>query len=822
MRMGNLGKTGLVLAIVLLCLSYAGVAAANNDSLNKNADYSLINSKSAAADTMQSDFMPESNIGNDTPNYPQAASQVEPVQKQSLIEKSFGVENLQQIGYDIFKNMPPNGSGAFNNNYRLNIGEKVKVYLWGDSVDMLSLTGNSALNPVAELQVDTGGNLFVQGVGLVKADGKSISEVEANIQSLLKQKYSSAKVKISVVNSAEIPVNVYGFVAKPGMVEIGANSTIIEALSAAGGVDKNGSLRNIIYKSDGKSTIVDLYDIILKGKNIKIKFRQGDSIFVKPVGNVACLFNGVKIPGIYEVKPEDNLNTLVSFAGGFLPDTDTITANIKSFSKASKQRISKDVPNILFNKTNILNGDIIEFKNLYANAENTVELTGNVKRPAIFQYKKGMKLSDILSGRDDLLSETFAHQAVIKRISGVDKQIISVPVSLEDLFNGGVDPTLQPGDVITVYKSTNIDTIDVFGSINCPKSIPYRDSLTLKDVIAGVEFMSAAVEQNENEIFTDTDSEQGIEKVSDIKKLRTKNDNIVYSPSDIAVEITNSVSGQSQIYYLYDVLIKNDAASSVKIKQNDRIFFRPLRDSEFVKTVKISGYVNNPGVYNFVKGERLSEIIDTAGGLTEDAYLRGIVFTRTNLISGNSQIMQYINNRDKKALEGQISGNQGYAQDDIDPGKLLTKSAERETVGNKTAGRIALDIQDNNYKKLNALQNIEVQDGDEIYIPRISNHVTVLGEVENESSFAYIPGKNAAYYIKYVGGYTSNARKSGVYKIAANGRAYRLGWLKHNSIDAGDTIVVPRKLNNNWLEVLKTTVQLGFNTLNAVFLITKI
>ena len=97
--------------------------------------------------------------------------------------------------------------------------------------------------------------------------------------------------------------------------------------------------------------------------------------------------------------------------------------------------------------------------------------------------------------------------------------------------------------------------------------------------------------------------------------------------------------------------------------------------------------------------------------------------------------------------------------------------------------------------KISKLDNVELQDGDDIYIPRIANQVSVLGEVYNEQSFMYKSGAKAKNYIKQVGGYTPNANRFRIYKVGVNGRAEKIhGWSK---ITTGDTIIVPRRIAGN-------------------------
>lgn len=737
---------------------------------------------------------------------------------------------LKQIGYDFFQNISTSGMGKYDGTYKLNIGEKVKVYLWGDSVDVLSLNGSSLISPVSDAQVDSKGNIFVSGIGETKADGYSVADVEKSLQALANRKFSNIKVRISVTDQSDFAVFVYGYVNKPGKVAVGHNSSIIEALAAAGGVNKNGSLRNITYTtSSGQSQKVDLYQTIFRGKDNNIRLRPNDRIFVSNIGSVIAIKNGVKIPGIYELSSNENIWNIISYAGGLLPSTNKNILNVRTYNSKTGERTSKDINKDNFASTKLSNGDIVEFRELFGKAQNFITLEGNVKQPAIFEYKEGMKLSDILKDKNDLQEETFIYQAVIKRIDGDGQQVKVIPVSLEDFFAGGNNPSLEPRDIITVYKSTNTNFIEVYGCIDRPKQIPYTKTLTLKDVLADIQFI---VSSNSDANIKDVNNSEELQKNEEEK---TEDDNkkmaiaastssVLLPSSNVAVEITDK-DQNTTTYYLYDILIQNDRTKSIQINPYDKILFRPLRENEIIKTVKVSGFVKNPGVYRFVDGKKLSDMIEQAGGLDEEADLRGIVFTRAALATKARQMVQEKNQKDIKLIQGQMASNMRPTQEDTEARTQMLKDIEEDNqnISSQLSGRIAFDIKDNDLSKIKKEQNIEIQDGDEIFIPKQSNHVTVIGEVYNETSFLYKDGKKAGYYIKMGGGYTPNARRTKIYKIGVNGRAKRTHLLTSNTIEPGDTIVIPRKIRgNDWIDMVTKSLQTIVGMLSSVFILTKI
>lgn len=756
-------------------------------------------------------------------NYQEAAESSAPKVVLSPIEQIFNGKDtavsgkvLHQAGYDLFTSgsTPQTSTGKFGNSYKLSIGEKINVYTYGDSVDVMAISGASLVSPSSSTQVDSKGNIFIPGVGLVKAENRTISDVENEVNRVAAQKYKSMKIRLTVATGQEFSVFVYGQVYRPGRVLIGNNSSVFDALNAAGGVKKTGTLRNISYTSDNKTKSVDLYKTLFFGNDDGIIVRPNDKIFVGKIGDVAAIKNGVTVPAIYEILPGENIEKVVAFAGGLLPQTQVSEVTLIGFDANLKQKTAE---NIAWDKARskvLRSGDSVEFRELYNNAENIVTIQGNVKHPTTYAYKDGMRLSDILKSEDELLEETFINQAVIRRISGKDNTIETIPIFLKEFFAGMNDPVLQPKDIINVYKNTNSLFVDVYGCINTPKHLTYTAGMTLNDVMTDIQFLESDVQkqdvetENKEQAETEVAYQKGaVEENSVHLAAGTANSNKLIPAEKVAVEITTP-SGATQVYYLYDIMINSDRIKSIAISPEDKIFFRTLRGNEIMKTVKVSGFVKHPGVYTFVEGKRLADVIKMAGGLSKEADLRGVVFKRTNLQGKQVELAHKNNERDIKLIEGRMaSAYKPTEADQQSKAEMLEMlKAEDQTIAQKYTGQIALNIKDNDVDKIKDIDNLEVQDGDDIYIPRTSNHVSIIGEVYNEQSFVYKKGANAKYYIKEVGGYTPNANKFRLYKVSVNGRAEKIR--NGSNIQPGDTIVVPRKIaGNDWITPICETLK---------------
>ena len=717
---------------------------------------------------------------------------------------------LKQIGYN-FSSSTATGStstGKFGSDYKLSLGDRINVLSYGASVDVMSMSGSNLVPPASQVTVGSNGSIFIPGIGLVRAENRTLGEVESDVNRIARSKFNNMNIKLTVSSDTTFSIFVYGEVGHPGKVYVSGNSSILDALGAAGGVKKSGSLRNISY--NGKAGAIDLYNAILFGNDGNLILKANDRIFVPKIGTTSAVRNGVPKPGIYELKPGETMGDLIRYAGGFLVTTTPNEVVRVGFDPASGQKMGKTLLWKEAKNTKLANGDILEFRELYNGVENLVTLQGNIKHPSTYVWKEGMRLSDILKSEDELLEETFINQAVIRRISGDENTIETIPVFLKEFFAGMNDPVLMARDVVTVYRNTNSSFVDVYGCINNPKHIPYMSDMTLKDVLSDIKFMESDIKSDDNNEIN-TSHVDGDGKL----KMGTDNTNKLIPTENVVVEITHK-SGGTSIHYMYDLMIHSDKLKSIDIAPEDKIFFRTLRNDEVLKTVKISGYVKDPGVFTFVKGQNLSDVIKLAGGLTEDADLRGIVFKRNALQSKQANIALQNNEKDIELLRGKLAT--GYRQSEADQKNkadlIEALEAGKGSLKHRYNGQISLNINTNDINKISKEDNIEVQDGDDIYIPRISNHVSIIGEVYNEQSFIYKKGYTVRKYIKNVGGYTPNANRFRTYKVGVNGRAKKIHLT--TKVYPGDTIIVPRKIpGNDWITPLASALQI----VSQIFLI---
>ena len=703
---------------------------------------------------------------------------------------------LKQFGYDVFSNAPSSaGISGVTRDYRLKTGDKVKIFFWGDTVDLMSMTGNALLEPVVTSVVDAEGNLFVPGAGVIPAEGNSLAGVESDIYSMVSSKYSNFNVKVTLEDPRNFSVLVVGNAKKPGVVSVNSSSTVIDALAGAGGISPIGSLRELYHvdAETGQRTVIDLYSLIAYGHPIRVSLTEGDVLLVRPIGKTVALADGVKNPAIYEFKTNETLKKIVDIAGGFMPNINPKHIQVEGFDLDRNQKYIQDIT--LSDLNNVLpdDGDILTFTTVYTKPENFVTLEGNVKHPNRFEFKDGMRLSDLIKKRDDLLENTFTSQAFIYRTVGLEKNVVTIPVDLTEFFSGTVDPVLQPKDLVKIFASTSISTVEIVGEVNNAGLFPLKDDMTLKDIFSLV----------------------GLAK----------------NPNDLVAEISNdAIKSRFNSVYLYELLTQNKDDLNIDLLASDKIMIRPVTPKEVLKEVTVLGQVNSPGQLQVTPGMKLKDVLAQTGGLTDLAYLKGIIFLRPSVGATQIEILNktILNLQEDITTKATLLGSlDGESKTDMEQfiltqQKLLSVLQEK---AKQQYGRIVLDIDSSdNIDCISPTANLEIRDGDQVIIPAISNHVIVMGEVYNQSALAYIPGEKAKYYLKSVGGFTKKANKGEVYIIRANGRTEPPSEYKKVSIEPGDAIVVPKKIKvpGRFSETFRNIINAGFQAASMAFILTQI
>ncbi|MCG2725708.1 MAG: SLBB domain-containing protein [Elusimicrobia bacterium] len=601
---------------------------------------------------------------------------------------------IKQFGYDLFLNPPSTFAPADNiplsSDYIVGPGDELRISVWG------KIEGSW------EVQVDRDGNIALPKVGIIGIAGLSLSEFKEALKKEFSKYYTGFTMNITFGSLRSIRVYIVGNARKPGAYTVSSLSTLVNALFAAGGPNKNGSMRNIQIKRNGKTAITfDMYDLLLKGDKSKdIRLLPEDVIFIPPIGPLAAIAGKVKNPAIYELKGETKLADLIDIAGGF-----TNTA-----------------------------------------------FRGRVAMQRIFNHR----FTDFLEGE---LSE----------ISG----------------NSSKNAMIQDGDLIQVFAiAKNDSAVNLAGAVVYPGKFGIKQGeTTLKDLI---KLAGGFKRQASNQ--------------AEITRVKTSSAGVLTERFDINLE---------------DIL--NDSSEDFKLQPNDHIMVKPIADWKLYKMVEVDGEIKHPGVYTVKKGEKLSSVLKRVGGFTEQAYAKGIVFTRESVRVQQQKNLEEIADRLEKELlvAGLSRVGTSISQEDLDAKKTEIE-AKTKFVNSlrklKANGRVYIKL-DTIRKLEDSDYNIEMEEGDGIFIPAKSSVINVSGAVMAQGSYVY-SARNFKNYVDMAGGYAEYADKGRTFILKADGSAEKAKKCIFftSKVGAGDTVVVPEKFSRvAWLRGIRDITQILMN-----------
>jgi protein involved in polysaccharide export with SLBB domain len=237
------------------------------------------------------------------------------------------------------------------------------------------------------------------------------------------------------------------------------------------------------------------------------------------------------------------------------------------------------------------------------------------------------------------------------------------------------------------------------------------------------------------------------------------------------------------------------------LQPHDDLQIKRLPEWESAATVELKGEVRFPGVYPIARGEQLSKVLERAGGLTDIAFPRGAVFLREELRERERQQLEELSRRletDLASLSLQLAQEEGGKVQSLDfVRELGTQLRAIEPVGRLVINLPELFEETKNGRRSD--MDVTMEDGDRLYIPALTQSVTVTGEVFYPTSHLFNKGTTREQYVEMSGGVTRKADSKHIYVVRADGSVDTGGgWLaltdKHD-IQPGDTIVVPLNID---------------------------
>ncbi len=649
--------------------------------------------------------------------------------------------------------------------YIIGPGDKLVISIWGSVQESF---------PV---EVDREGKIMLPKAGPLYLWGLKFHEAESRIKERLNQFYTNFNVDVSMGKLRNIQAFLMGEVKKPGIYSINSQSTVFQALYAAGGPTKLGSLRRIkVIHADGKEEKIDLYPFLLEGERIAYtSIQSGDTIFVPYIGDVVAISGNVKRPAIYETKSEIVLTDLLNFAGGVTPTGDLQRLQVERIENNERRvmldiELSRsDVGEFSLKGISMRNGDIVIVSPIVRLKHDFVTILGNVERPGDYALSENMKVSDIVKMAKGFMPGTCLYRAEIARVTR-DRTREIIPVDLDKVISGEQDEDilLDEWDILLVYSEAEVQPplfVEIDGAVNRPGRYELTPGMKVSDLI----FKGGGLKLDEvirgAELFHIMPGEQPVLREISIERLFYGN---------ISLD--------------KDIILR--AGDALLIKSEPRLTEK--------RVVAIEGEVRFPGNYSIREGERLSSLIERAGGFTKDSFLEGTFFTRKTIKEIQEKMRSRFLEKESKAL---LEEQQAI----ILRGSTLGIVASNATASSLDARRQMLDyiesaeIDGRMVVRLLPVSQLKgtkhdilLEDGDMLRVPKQPSAVAVMGSVNNPMSIPFERGKGIEYYIAKAGGLTRHGDKSGIYVLCANGEAMSK-FMMSKSVGPGDTIVVPQR-----------------------------
>ncbi|MGI6218731.1 MAG: SLBB domain-containing protein [Bacteroidaceae bacterium] len=676
-----------------------------------------------------------------------------------VLDKRTGkmVKKLQIFGLSTFRDanltFEPNLRIATPEDYVLGPDDELLIDIYGTS----EASYNLFVSPEGKINIPYVGVLTVGGLTINDAKGvikKRLSSVYQGISS------GTVDVSIALGDIRSITVSVIGEVASPGSYTIPSLSSVYNALYLCGGPTENASFRKVqISRGNRIIQVVDLYDFLVYGKSSTVRLQDQDVIKVLPYKNRVSISGEVKTPAIYEMNEFETVGDLIEFAGGFSQHAyrDRVTA----YRNTPKERSVIDVAQADYDKFYTEVGDEYFVGKLIDRFANRVQIQGSVYRPGEYALDAGMHVSDLLKKADGLLDDAFSTRAIIFRRNVLNRPEM-LSFSPEDVLSGKNDVSLQREDSVHVYSLKDMmedQTIYVSGAVVEGGTFDFAEGMTLKDAILLAKGFTSKADLNEILLFR-----QNVD-LEDIETDKQK-----------AMSFRFSVDSK---------LGFSDSVSSFRLQKNDRITVRSLYGLEDMRRVSIVGEVKFPGDYVILsKSQRISDLIEMAGGLTEYAYPEGAFLIRKrNLSDAERRMMEEVNEQ----LEGKV----GETDEDVN-----TDSLKQRRASIREWDLVGLDLKQI-LAEPGSKYDILLTEGDSISIPQQLETVFVEGEVLQPNAIRYEKGKSFSDYVQEAGGCSSKAWKKGMYVVHANGsvkgtRSF-LGIRRYPKVLPGSRIVVPEK-----------------------------
>ncbi|MBE9604347.1 SLBB domain-containing protein [Acetobacteraceae bacterium H6797] len=766
----------------------------------------------------------------------QAAQMVEPYSNTENFFAGRLEQPLRQFGYDTFRSMqgaaPGPLIGGLPDDYVLGRDDEVQVSIRGRTRQSLTL------------RINRDGQLVLPDLAPIDAAGRRLDDLRAELANRIGRELGGSEVYLSISQTRQIAIFVAGEVMRPGPQPLPALTNLLDALAAAGGVKKTGSLRAIRIDGPRGSRVVDLYPVIAGvGDPPELMLREGERVVVPPLGGVVAIGGEVTRPAIYELPARAisaPLGSLLRLAGEPLRPSGnrfllqgTDGEGRRSFGEIGLGQALR-------------RGDAVLVQAVADVAANQIRLAGHVAMPLTRASTGRVSLRGLLSDSRLVKADPYVRMAVIWRLDSQTRVRSFLPFDLGRVLQGKADQPLAEGDEVIILSQADLLWLAsppvqraLRGDLSNPvlpgmtASAPPVECPALQALAVAARASPQRFAHARGAGFPDIGAPPCPQSFIDYPALLpflldnavlltgevrlpglypiledTGMDQVLAAaggPADTAdlsaVELTREPQDQAGAIPLNRLLMDLRSRNFAAVRLSPRDALRVPRGfgDRDIGPVTLVGEFVRPGVYDIRRGEKFSEVIARAGGLTPQAYPYGAVFTRESVRQrqqdGFARTARELENSLIQVAAGQAVA--GSRSGGIDLGSAIT--AGRELAGSlreaRAAGRMTVEA---NPVILAAKPELDVllEPGDLIAIPKRPNEVTVVGSVLNPGSLQFNSGWRAERYVNAAGGTQRFADPTRAFVVLPNGQSVPAGigaWQQGGPpVPPGSLVVVPQ------------------------------
>ncbi len=646
--------------------------------------------------------------------------------------------------------------------------------------DELQLRGWGTVDIDLRAVVDRNGQVNIPRVGTVGVAGIRAGEIEAHLRNQIGRTFKGFSLNVTLGQLRSLQVFVVGQAEQPGTYTLSSLSTLVNAVFSSGGPGSNGSMRRVQLKRAGQTIAeLDLYDFIVRGERGQDqRLQNGDVIVYQSAGPRVAVLGAVDTPAIFELKPAGSpVGEVLALAGAGRAVADTQQALLERIEPANT-RAPRRVQSVNLQQAQDLmlrDGDVLTLKPVAPQFSNAVTLRGNVAEPLRHPYTPGMRISQLIPERDALITKDY----YLRKNRLV--QYIAAPKAPAEGISALANAEGKPA----------------------PAS-PFQQDPTARTVQLLAE--REPVDRNRGDL--------GLAQ----QTMRNLVDEPNWEYATIERLDRDNISSRLLAFNLAKAVLNKDPAHDLLLEPGDVVTIFGARDirgpqARSSRLVRVEGEVDRPGVYQLQPGESLRALLVRAGGVTPQAYLFGIEFSRERTRARQREALQDAVRRleaSSSAAGARQAANLSGA-DAVAAARLQSAEEEaRRTQLNRLRnlqpnGRIALELSPE-IARLDDLPDLPLEDGDSIVVPSRSGFVFAVGAVANENALLWRPGRTVRQYLD-TAGLNPDADEDNIFVVRADGsvkhsRERSGAWFASSAsklvslqLYPGDSIVVPELTN---------------------------